>query len=174
MRRAGQTLHLSSSSGSGKTTLLRLLAGLYEPERGSVRINGIDASRVEGVAYLPQFPHLFTGSVLDNLHIFSGGAPIDRILRLAAETGLDEWVRTMPMAYDTVVATAGSNLSGGQRQLITLTAVLASDRPLLLLDEPMANLDRQSADRIWRIAARERKTIIYAEHDAATERSSAA
>ena len=171
---AGQTLHLASSSGSGKTTLLRLLAGLYEPERGSVRINGIDAASVDGVAYLPQFPHLFAGSLLDNLRIFSGGAPIDRILSLAVETGLDDWVRSMPMAYDTVIATGGSNISGGQRQLITLTAVLASDRPLLLLDEPMANLDRESAERIWRIAARERKTIIYAEHNAVTERSSAA
>lgn len=170
----GEILHLTSSSGSGKTTLLRLIGGLYEPERGSVRINGIDASRVDGVAYLPQFPHLFAGSVLDNLRVFSGGAPLDRILRIAAETGLDEWVRTMPMAYDTVIATGAGNISGGQRQLITLTAVLASDRPLLLLDEPMANLDRASAERIWRVAARERKTIIYAEHNAEAARSSAA
>lgn len=170
----GEVLHLASSSGSGKTTLLRLLAGLYEPERGSIRINGIDAARVDGVAYLPQFPHLFAGSILDNLRIFSGGAPLDRILRVAIDTGLDEWVRTMPMAYETVIATGASNISGGQRQLITLTAVLASDRPLLLLDEPMANLDRGSAERIWRVAARERKTIIYAEHNAVAERSSAA
>jgi len=170
----GAILHLSSTSGSGKTTLLRLIAGLYEPERGSVRINGIDAARVDGIAYLPQFPHLFAGSVLDNLRIFSGGAPPERILRIAAETGLDAWVRSMPMAYDTVIATGAGNISGGQRQLITLTAVLASDRPLLLLDEPMANLDRASAERIWRVAEREGKTIIYAEHNAAASRTSAA
>jgi len=78
------------------------------------------------------------------------------------------------MAYDTVIATGAGNISGGQRQLITLTAVLASDRPLLLLDEPMANLDRASAERIWRVAEREGKTIIYAEHNAAASRTSAA
>jgi len=163
----GEMLRLSSASGSGKTTLLRLVAGLYEPARGSIRINGIDAARAGGVAYLPQFPHIFGGTLLDNLRIFSGDAPLDRILRIAVDTGLDEWARTMPMAYDTVLATNGGNVSGGQRQLITLTAVLASDHPLLLLDEPMANLDRAIADRVRRVAARERKTIIYAEHAAA-------
>jgi subfamily B ATP-binding cassette protein HlyB/CyaB len=163
----GQQLHLASASGSGKTTLLRLVAGLHEPARGAVRINGIDAARVSGVAYLPQFPHIFAGSVLDNLRIFSAGAPLDRILRTAVETGLDEWVRSMPMAYETVLASGGGNVSGGQRQLITLTAVLASDRPLLLLDEPMANLDRATAERVWRVASRMRKTVIYAEHNAA-------
>jgi ABC-type bacteriocin/lantibiotic exporter with double-glycine peptidase domain len=78
------------------------------------------------------------------------------------------------MGYETRLATAGSNISGGQRQLLTLTAVLASDRPLLLLDEPMANLDRQTADRIWRYARLQRKTIIYAEHLTAGEQENAA
>jgi ABC-type bacteriocin/lantibiotic exporter with double-glycine peptidase domain len=170
----GEKLRLAAASGGGKTTLLRLVAGVHEPARGSIRINGIDANRADGVAYLPQFPYLFGGTVLENLRIFSGDAPLERVLRMAVETGLDEWVRSMPMAYDTILASGGSNISGGQRQLITLTAVLASDRPLLLLDEPMANLDRDSAARIWRIAAQERKTIIYAEHDAAASRQSAA
>lgn len=154
----GAVQQLDGPSGSGKTTLLRLIAGLYTPERGVVRAGG-------AFAYLPQFPHLFGGTIADNLRIFSADAPMRAVYDVARATGLDAWVRALPMQYETRVAPGGLNISGGQRQLITLTAVLASDRPLLLLDEPMANLDSESRARIWRLPALAERTVIHASHD---------
>lgn len=159
----GTIHHLDGPSGSGKSTLLRLIAGLYEPERGIVRTGG------SAFGYLPQFPHLFGGTIADNLRIFSGGASMRELLDSAAETGLHDWVRSLPMQYETRIAAGGLSFSGGQRQLITLTAVLASDRPLLLLDEPMANLDGTSRARIRQLLARAGRTVIHASHDNFTD-----
>ena len=162
---SGEIQRLSSPSGSGKTTLLRLLAGLYTPARGSVRIDGIEASLAGGVCYLPQFPQLLSGTIADNLRVFSGGAPHADVMHAATETGLHEWISSLPMGYRTLVTSRGANFSGGQRQWITLTAALASERKLLLLDEPMANLDPVIRGRIWRSGSLAGRTVIYAAHD---------
>lgn len=158
--------HLPGPSGSGKSTLLKVIAGLYAPDRGSVSLGGLDpraASRF--MVYLPQFPQLLSGSILDNLKLFSGGATQKRCLEVAEETGLAAWVATLPMGYQTVVASGGANLSGGQRQLIAITAILASGKKLLLLDEALSNLDWVSRARIVRSPRFEGRTVVYASHE---------
>jgi len=158
--------HLPGPSGSGKSTLLKVIAGLYAPDRGSVSLGGLDpraASRF--MVYLPQFPQLLSGSILDNLKLFSGGATQKRCLEVAEETGLAAWVATRPMGYQTVVASGGANLSGGQRQLIAITAILASGKKLLLLDEALSNLDWVSRARIVRSPRFEGRTVVYASHE---------
>jgi ABC-type bacteriocin/lantibiotic exporter with double-glycine peptidase domain len=102
---------------------------------------------------------------MDNLKLFSGGASQRRLQEVAEETGLAEWVDTLPMGYQTVVASGGANLSGGQRQLIAITAILASGKKLLLLDEALSNLDWVSRARIVRSRRFEGRTVVYASHE---------
>lgn len=158
--------HLEGPSGSGKSTLLKLLGGLYLPESGRISIGGLDTTAATGfVAFLPQFPQLYSGSILENLRIFSGESDQDRLVAVARQTGLDAWVSTLPMGYFTVVANGGANFSGGQRQLLALTAVLASPRPILLLDEAMSNLDWVSRRRILTCPHFQGRTVIYSSHE---------
>ncbi|HET9954835.1 MAG TPA: ABC transporter transmembrane domain-containing protein [Polyangiaceae bacterium] len=164
--RAGEEHRLMGPSGCGKTTLLRLIAGLYEPERGAVLIHGVDASVARRrVAYLPQETYLFQGSIFDNLRVLSGGASRERILQAAQLTGLDELIRTLPMGYETVLPPGGYTFSGGQRQLIALSACVASERNVLLLDEAMSHLDRLTQARLVQSPLFEGKTLVSVVHE---------
>lgn len=161
----GEKRRIVGPSGFGKTTLLRLLAGIYTPQQGTLRIGPMPAIAASPlVMYLPQFATLFTGSILDNLKVISGASDRARLFEAAAETGLAEWVESLPMGYETLVSAGGASLSGGQRQLIAITAVAASPRPLLLLDEPMANLDASMQHRVINCHLFKNKTVIYAAH----------
>ena len=163
----GEKRWIHAPSGFGKTTLLRVLAGLCTPERGAVRLGGRSPAEVRGhLVYLPQSTQLYGASILENLRLLSGGASTERLLEAARTSGLEAFVQDLPMGYHTVISPGGGNLSGGQRQLVALTAAMASEARLLLLDEAMANLDwatrRWLHDSPWF----EGKTVIYASHDA--------
>lgn len=162
----GEAHHIQGPSGSGKSTLLRLIAGLYTPDQGSISIGGQPpASTAGSVAYLPQFVQLYGGSILENLKILSGQASLDRLMEAAEQTGLHSLLDQLPMGLNTVLPPGGGNFSGGERQLIALTAVLASQPPLLLLDEAMSNLDWLSQNRIKKSTELSGKTIIYTSHE---------
>jgi ATP-binding cassette, subfamily B, bacterial len=166
----GEKHQIKGPSGFGKSTLLKLIAGLYQPEQGSISIGGLDTLKARAMRiYLPQFVQLFNGSILENLRLLSGGANRERITEAAQLTGLNEMVDDLPMGWETVVAAGGINFSGGQRQLIALTAVLASERSLLLLDEAMANLDHIRKARLLQSRIFEEKTILFASHDGGLE-----
>lgn len=138
----GEKFTLTGPSGSGKSTILRLLAGLYVPEKGTISIDGITPKAAQyKILYLPQFVQLYGGTILENLRLLSGGAPKERLMTAAQETGLHSLVKTLPMNYQTIIPLGGRNFSGGQCQLIALTGALASGRGLLVLDESTANLD---------------------------------
>jgi ATP-binding cassette subfamily B protein len=156
---------LPGPSGAGKTTLLRLIAGFYQPEKGRILIDGMNSSsEISGLMYLPQFVHIFRGSIMDNLKILSGHVSMTRMMAAAEQTGLAAWVSSLPMQYETMLNSGGSALSGGQRQLIALTAVAASDARILLLDEAMANLDVVTQQRILASGMFSDRTIIYTCH----------
>lgn len=164
----GEQRTLDGPSGCGKTTILRLLAGLHEPERGAIRIAGRKPKEARhAFAYLPQFPRICGGSVLDNLRVFSRGAPLERLLEASRETGLQALVDSLPMGYQTLLPPGGGTLSGGQRQLIALTGAVASGRRLLLLDEPLANLDPARAAHLRGVLAGREWTVLAASHMAA-------
>lgn len=163
----GEKRWLHAPSGFGKSTLLRLVAGLYPPDRGFVTVGGKEPRDAKGqMIYLPQFVQLYGGSILENLRLLSGGAAHERLVEAAEASGLSQLVNTLPMGYNTVLPQGGGSLSGGQRQLVALTAVMASDRSLLLLDEAMANLDWTRRDWLRKSEWFRDKTVIYASHDA--------
>jgi ATP-binding cassette, subfamily B, bacterial len=138
---AGQISVLRWPSGSGKSTLLRLIAGLYTPDSGTISINGLDPRAARQlVTYIPQNCPLFAGSLLHNLELLSGATNV-RIEEAAAATGLLSLTQHWPMGLETIVSAGGSNLSSGQRQLVILTAAIASHRPVLLLDEATTHID---------------------------------
>lgn len=170
----GECIRIDGPSGWGKSTLLRLIAGFYVPSHGVIRIESMPPGRARvRIAHLPQFVRLYAGSLLKNLQLFSGNAPISLLMDVAEETGLQEWISKLPMGYNTLVSEAGSNFSGGQRQFIALTAVLASNVGLLLLDEPLANLDVLSKRRFLTCSRWTDKTVIYAAHEEMTPVESA-
>lgn len=161
----GTVLNLRSPSGSGKTTLLRLMAGLYQPERGQVRIEGRDPRELRHlITYVPQQAHLLEGSVLHNLRVLSR-APVQRVLEASVETGLFEWLIGLPMGYETLVSAGGYNVSGGQRQWIALTAAVASDRPIVLLDEAMCHMDRIRRAQLAASDLFRGKTVVQVSHE---------
>lgn len=162
----GEKFLVRGPSGCGKSTLLKLIAGLYPTERGSITLAGTPPEQARHyIAYLPQFVQLFDGSVLDNLRLLSGVTNRIALLEAAEHTGLHELVLSLPMGYETLVSSGGINFSGGQRQLIALTAVLASSKSVLLLDEAMANIDSIWKARLFKSPLFLGKTIIFASHE---------
>jgi ABC-type bacteriocin/lantibiotic exporter with double-glycine peptidase domain len=161
----GACLRLRGSSGAGKTTLLRLMAGLYQPERGEVRLGGRHACEAKGqVLYLSQRTGLFEGTIWSNLVLLSGEAPAERILLAAERTGLLDFCRRLPLGMHTPVSAGGGGLSGGQQQHVVLTACMASLHPVVLLDEPFASLDRLLRARLSPADLFAGRTLIYTDH----------
>ncbi len=161
----GEVHTLTGPSGFGKSTVLRLLAGLYAPERGTIGIGGLEplAARRQ-ILYMPQFIQLYGGSLIENLRVLSGNAPLERILGAAQATGLGRLVQQLPMGLQTILPHGGGALSGGQRQLIAFTAAIATEKPLLLMDEPMANLDAHTSQALYKMLIDVKKSCCVASH----------
>lgn len=161
----GEKFHLKGASGSGKSTILRLLAGLYLPEKGTISIGGISPAAAQNkMLYLPQFTNLYGGTIIENLRVLSGGVALEQLLQASQQTGLHNMVLTMPMNYNTILPHGGKSLSGGQRQLIILTAALASNRALVILDEAMANLDTVMSTHMNQLIHNAPWTAVMASH----------
>jgi ABC-type bacteriocin/lantibiotic exporter with double-glycine peptidase domain len=161
---AGEYTLLRAPSGTGKTTVLRLLAGLQEPEHGSVSVLGHNPMATRGlVTYLPQQAALLEMSIAANLITLSS-EPLERSLRIAHLTGLSDLLARLPMGAETLLSANGGNLSAGQRQLILLTAAFATRRPVVLLDEAVSQLDEASLARIDWPTLTHGRTVIAVQH----------
>ena len=162
----GEKVVLRGPSGCGKSTLLKLVANLYAPDRGLITLGGALPLQAKAMlSYLPQSVQLFNASILENLRLFSGGATRRALMAAAESTGLSALVMTLPMGFETMVGPGGDNFSGGQRQLIALTAIIASARQVMLLDEAMANIDPIAQERLFASELFRGKTVLLASHE---------
>jgi ATP-binding cassette subfamily C protein CydD len=148
---------LVGATGSGKSTLLQLLMGFDAPQGGRVLIGDVDLAMIDparwrdAVAWIPQQPHVFEGTVRDNLRLAASGRGADEAtLRRAAErSGLADVVARLPQGWDTPLGERGLGLSGGELQRLAIArALLRESARVWLLDEPTAHLDADAAGRI--------------------------
>ncbi|WP_227245528.1 type I secretion system permease/ATPase [Paraburkholderia caribensis] len=153
---AGQLLVIVGASASGKSTLLRLLAGVWKPNAGVVRLDGADVSQWPRdsigryLGYMPQDVELFAGSVAANIARDPDESRHDSvaIIQAAQRAGVHELVMHLPDGYQTDIGDSGLTLSGGQRQAIALARALYGDPRLVLLDEPNSNLDAEGERKL--------------------------
>lgn len=162
----GEKRWIRGPSGAGKSTILRLMSGIYPPERGTIRIAGREPLAANDLmVYLPQLLQLYGGSILENLRLFSGHASRERLVAAAEASGLDRLIAKLPLGLETIISSGGMTLSGGERQLIAMTAVMASERSLFLLDEALVSLDWISRASVENNPWFDGKTLIYVSHD---------
>lgn len=169
--RAGETVALVGESGAGKSTVAGLLLGLLAPSQGRVTVGGVDLAscRIDEwrrhLAWVPQHPTLFRGTVAANIRLGDAGASDTRVADAAALAGADAFITALPDGYETVVGDGGRPLSPGERRRIGLARAFLRDAPLVILDEPTADLDPRSveivADAVRRLA-RERTMLVIA------------
>jgi thiol reductant ABC exporter CydD subunit len=168
----GETVVLVGPSGGGKSTLLSLLLRLAEPSSGRILVGGRDLALVDAIAwrrltaFVPQRPTLFRGTVADNIRFGEPGAGDERVREAAELAGAHGFVSELPLGYETVVGDGGRQLSSGQRRRLALARAFFRDAPLVVLDEPTADLDPANAalvaDAVDRLCVG--RTVLLAAH----------
>jgi ATP-binding cassette subfamily C protein LapB len=150
----GEHIGVIGAVGSGKTTLERLLINLYQPDSGSVQLDGTDVRQIDpgdlrrNIGAVQQSPQLFYGSVRENITMGYEMAPDRAVLRAAELAGVLEFLRDSQAGLDTQVGERGEALSGGQRQAVAIARALLYDPPVMILDEPTAAMDPASENRL--------------------------
>ncbi|MGW0937915.1 thiol reductant ABC exporter subunit CydD [Streptomyces sp. NPDC002666] len=146
----GETVALVGPSGVGKSTLLNVVLGFVAPDEGRVRVGGTDLAALsperwrERIAWVPQRPHLFAGSIAENVRLARPGADDSAVTAALREAGAYDFVAALPDGAGTLLGEDGAGLSAGQRQRLALARAFLADRPVLLLDEPTASLDGET------------------------------
>ncbi|MCZ2202704.1 peptidase domain-containing ABC transporter [Cylindrospermopsis raciborskii] len=168
----GNVIAIIGKSGCGKSTLAKLLAGLYQPSSGNIRIGvfnihdlALDCLRQQ-VVYVPQDPHFWSRSILENFRLGIPNLSFDQIVQACEIADADGFISQLPNKYQTVLGEFGANLSGGQRQRLAIARGILNNPPVLILDEATAGLDPVSEthvlDRL--LAFRKGKTTILITH----------
>ncbi|GAB2802733.1 hypothetical protein GCM10027176_04220 [Actinoallomurus bryophytorum] len=168
----GERVALAGPSGAGKSTLLRAVLGFVEVETGRILIDGVDLSGLDlaawrrRVAYVPQRPHLFAGTVADNIRLGRPDASDDEVREAAEAAAAHGFVTALPKGYATELGERGLGLSMGQRQRIAIARAYLMDAPIVVMDEPTARLDLHGEALVAEAAGRllEGRTALLVAH----------
>ncbi|XP_078199084.1 phosphatidylcholine translocator ABCB4 isoform X5 [Callithrix jacchus] len=176
---SGQTVALVGSSGCGKSTMVQLIQRLYDPDEGTINIDGQDI-RNFNVSYLreiigvvSQEPVLFSTTIAENIRYGRGNVTMDEIKKAVKEANAYEFIMKLPQKFDTLVGERGAQLSGGQKQRIAIARALVRNPKILLLDEATSALDTESEAEVQAALdkAREGRTTIVIAHRLSTVRN---
>jgi thiol reductant ABC exporter CydD subunit len=170
--RSGETLAVVGPSGAGKSTLISLLLRFAEPSSGRILVGGEDLVGLDAAAwraataFVPQQPTLFRGTVAENIRLGDPSAVDERVRRAAELAGAHDFVTRLPESYGTLVGDGGRQLSAGQRRRLALARAFLRDAPLVLLDEPTADLDPANVENVVDAIERLRvaRTVLLATH----------
>ena len=152
----GQTVAIVGPTGAGKTTLMKLLMRFYDVNAGSITVDGVDLRDYarddlrENFAMVLQDTWLFKGSIKENIRYGRASATDDEVHAAARAALADHFIRTLPGGYDFELNEDASNVSQGQKQLLTIARAFIADRPILILDEATSNVDTRTEERIQR------------------------
>uniref|UniRef100_A0AAU2JSA8 Thiol reductant ABC exporter subunit CydD n=1 Tax=Streptomyces sp. NBC_00049 TaxID=2903617 RepID=A0AAU2JSA8_9ACTN len=168
----GECVALTGPSGAGKSTLLQVLLGFVTPTSGRVRVAGVDLAELSPaqwrtrIAWVPQRPHLFAGTIAENVRLARPDASDADLAAALEDAGAAEFVAALPRGAQTLLGEGGAGLSAGQRQRLALARAFLADRPVLLLDEPTAALDGETeagiVDAVRRLAVG--RTVLLVVH----------
>lgn len=152
--RVGEVVALVGESGVGKSTAISLISGYYFPIRGRVLIDGVDTrvlpltSLRKSIAVVPQEVALFNNTIKSNISYGRAEASLEEIERAAREAYADEFIRSLPLGYDTIVGERGVKLSVGQKQRVSIARAILRDPKILILDEPTSALDSETERKV--------------------------
>ena len=170
--REGEVTALVGPSGSGKSTCARLAARLWDIDKGSIEVGGVDISTVDPEVLLTDYAMvfqdvvLFDDTVMENIRLGKHGATDEEVIRAARAANCEEFVSKLPQGYDTPIGENGAKLSGGERQRISIARALLKNAPIVLLDEATASLDVENETKVRGALSRllQGKTVLVIAH----------
>ena len=168
----GEVTALVGPSGSGKSTCVRLAARLWDINKGTIKVGGVDISTIDPEVLLTDYSMvfqdvvLFDDTVMENIRLGKHGATDEEVLAAAKAANCDEFVEKLPGGYKTPIGENGTKLSGGERQRISIARALLKDAPIVLLDEATASLDVENETKVQVALSRllEGKTVLVIAH----------
>lgn len=169
---AGDRVALLGRIGSGKSTLLRILAGLYQPVGGSLRVDGVDVQQIDPIdlrnriGYVSQDAQLFMGTLRENLVLADTWISDAQIVDVLQKLDLYHMVVGHPLGLDMVLTEAGGGLSGGQRQMLSIARLMLRDPSIVFLDEPTSHMDQNSETRVIQVLGEwiKGRTVLLSTH----------
>jgi len=144
---AGEKVAVVGPSGAGKSTIAHLFLRFIDPTQGAITVSGLPLAEIDlaawraQLAWVPQSPYLFHGSIADNIRLARPEAELEEVIQAAYQARADNFIAALPQGYDTIIGERGARLSGGQAQRVALARAFLKDAPYLILDEATANLD---------------------------------
>lgn len=174
----GTTVAIVGPSGGGKTTLCHLLSRFWDVDGGQVILGGHDVreydmdSLMQNFSFVFQNVYLFHDTIANNIRFGQPDAPMEQVIAAAKKARCHDFIRKLPQGYDTVIGEAGSSLSGGERQLLSIARAIMKDAPIIILDEATANVDPENEKELMEAIQEltRKKTVIMIAHRLKTVR----